>query len=58
MNNDSIDLSFLLKSAIALFLSIVVVYVSVLFLGKDNIVEESIEKIIEEEIGLTVDLTN
>ena len=31
--------------------------VSILVLGKDNVVEELIEKVIDEETGLKIDLT-
>lgn len=40
-----------------LIISIAVAYVSVLFLGKDNPIEEEIEKVIEVETGVKVDLT-
>lgn len=38
-------------------LAIVAAYVSVFFLGKDNIIEEEVEKVIEAETGIKVDLT-
>lgn len=42
---------------IILMTSILVAYISMIFLGKDNIIEQEAEKIIEIESGLKIDLT-
>lgn len=51
---------FFVKNAwiiIILIISICVCYVSVIFLGSDNQVEVAVEKIIETETGIRIDLT-
>ena len=51
---------FFVKNAwviIILIIAICVAYVSVIFLGSDNQVEVAVEKIIETETGLRIDLT-
>ncbi len=51
---------FFVKNAwviIILIIAICVGYVSVIFLGSDNQVEVAVEKIIETETGLRIDLT-
>lgn len=40
-----------------LMISISVAYASVVFLGRDNPIEEEAEKVIEAETGLKIDLT-
>lgn len=36
---------------------LIIAYASVAFLGKDNIVEQEIEKVIQIETGISLDLT-
>lgn len=51
---------FFLKSwlvIIIVFSCIITGYASVIFLGKDNLVEEEIEKVIEAETGVKFELT-
>ncbi len=36
---------------------VIVAYASVVFLGKDNQIEQDVEKVIETETGIKIDLT-
>lgn len=37
--------------------AVVMAYLSLFFLGKDNVIEQEAEKIIQEETGVSIDLT-
>lgn len=53
-------MNFLNKNAwiiLILLFSIIVGYVSVLFLGKNNVLEIEVEKVIEQQTGIQVNLT-
>ena len=45
------------KMITVIVVGIIVAYASVAFLGKDNIVEQEVEKVIEVETGVKLDLT-
>lgn len=45
------------KVIVIIFAAVIAGYVSVIFLGKDNPIELDVEKIIEMETGVKIDLT-
>lgn len=45
------------KIAVIVFAAVIVGYLSLIWLPKDNPIEKEVEEIIKEETGLTVDLT-
>lgn len=45
------------KVAVIVFAAVIVGYLSLIWLPKDNPIEKEVEEIIKEETGLTVDLT-
>lgn len=42
---------------ILIIISLMLGYISIIFLGKDNLLEEEIEKVISAETGVKIDLT-
>ena len=45
------------KTALFILILIIIAYLSLIFLPRDNPIEQATEKVIEQETGLSIDLT-